>query len=334
MSRIKDIAELVSLSPATVSMVLNNRPGFSDETRARVMEAARQLNYLSAATKRIAADMTENLPFVICKRHGQVVSETPFFSALIEAIEYESKNNGRNLSIHYIHMQNEFSIESLRGIVANSKCGFLLLATEMEKADCVAIEQLNVPYVLIDNAMLGVCADKVLISNRQGAYTAVEELYRCGHRKIGYLHSSVWISNFEEREIGYRLAMQEHGLEAREEWIARIGSAHDTAYRDMLEYCGKCRNMPTAFFADNDIIAMGAMKALQEKGYRIPDDVSLIGFDDTPYCTMMTPNLSTMRVDIHNIGGVAVRLLLERNNFRQKVAVETELIRRQSVREL
>ncbi len=331
-SRIRDIAEYVGLSPATVSMVLNNRPGFSDETRERVMEAARQLNYQPTSTKR-SVDQSESLPFVIFKRHGEVVAETPFFASLIEAIEGEAKNNGYNLSIHYLNA-GLVQAEGLKSVAGRTDNGILVLATELKRPDWSALGELSVPYVLIDNAMLGVSADKVVIGNRQGAYHAVEELYNCGHRRIGYLHSAVWISNFEDREIGYRLAMSDLGLTVREDWVARVGSTHDTAYEAMLAYCAKQPEMPTAFFADNDIIAMGAMKALRERSYAIPEDISIIGFDDMPYCTMVTPNLTTMRVDTHSMGAVAVKLLLDKNDYRQKVEVETELIRRQSVRRL
>lgn len=331
MARIKDIAKRVGLSPATVSMVLNNRPGFSEETRGRVMDAAKELNYQPASTKRLRGELSENLPFVICRRHGEVVAETPFFSSLIEAIESEAKENGYNLSIHYLRVGEDAYRQSLRDLTTRSDKGILLLATELEREDCLEIESQGVPYVLIDNAMMGISADKVLINNRQGAYAAIEELYHCGHRKIGYIHSAVSISNFDEREIGYRLAMRDYGLAVRQEWIASVGSTHETAYAGMLEYCAAKPDMPTAFFADNDIIAMGAMKALRECAFRIPEEISIIGFDDMPYCTMVTPNLSTMRVDTRGIGRVAVRLLLEQNDFRQKVEVETALVRRQSV---
>ena len=369
--RIKDIAELVGLSPSTVSMVLNNRPGFSDETRSKVSEAAKLLRYHTVSAKRANPHTKANIPFVIYKKHGKVVAETPFFASLIEAIEREAKNNGFNLSIHYLNENEGFSQENLNNITALSERGILVLATEMDRADCAVIENFGVSYVLIDNTMLGVSADKVLISNCQGAYAAVEKLAACGHKRIGYIHSSVWISNFDEREMGYRLALREHGLEFRGEWVARVGSTHDTAYKDMLEYCdnamgrmpggtsggmpgsmsggtsggmpggmsgsmpgGVSGGMPTAFFADNDIIAMGAVKALTERNYRIPDDVSIIGFDDMPYCTMMSPNLSTMRVDTNSIGALAVRLLLEGNAFRQKIEVETKYIDRQSVKHM
>lgn len=328
--KIKDIAKLVSLSPATVSMVLNNRPGFSEETRNRVLEAARELNYQPSSTKRIATELSETLPFVICKRHGRVVTETP--SALIEGIESQAKSDGFKLSVHYLYMDHGTAINELHAIVAQSKMGFLMLATELERTDCEALDMFAVPYVLIDNSMLGFSADKVLIGNRQGAYAAVNELYRCGHRKIGYLHSSVWISNFAEREVGYRMALREKGIEAPKEWVAHVGSTHEEAYSDMLNYCDQCTDMPTAFFADNDFIALGAMKALRERGYNIPGDVSLIGFDDTPYSTIVTPNLTTMRVDMHSIGKEAVRLLLKKNSYRSLVEVEVTLVRRQSVR--
>lgn len=330
MSRIKDIARLVGLSPATVSMVLNGRPGFSEETRSRVVDAAKELNYQPSGTRKPRLELGESLPFVVCKRQGEIGAETSFFASLIESVECEAKENGFNLSVHYLR-----SCDSdLRDLAARSERGFLLLATDLEKSDVAALDGINRPFVLIDNAMIGVRANKVLINNRQGAYDAVAELYACGHRRIGYIHGEVNIPNFEERELGYKMAMRDLGLEVSPQWIATVNGSHEEVCQGMIDYCHATDDMPTAFFADNDIIAMGAMRGLRESGYSVPEQVSIIGFDDMPYCTMVTPNLSTMRVDMRSIGCIAVRLLLSNNSFCQTIEVETELVRRESVKDI
>jgi LacI family transcriptional regulator len=329
--RIQDIAKLVGLSPATVSMVLNNRPGFSEETRTRVLAAAKELNYQNTPSKRAASDTGESLPFVVYKRHGEVIGETPFFSRLIESVESEAKRNGYHLSVHYLRAQDDSLAKSLSSITAHSNVGLLALGTEMILEDAEILVKTGIPFVLIDNAMIGVSCNKVLIDNQQGAYVAVNRFYESGHRKIGYLHSSVWINNFEEREAGFRFALHKHGLECRPEWMARIGSRSETAYQEMLSFLDSANSLPTAFFADNDIIAIGAIRALKERGYRVPDDISVIGFDDMPYCTMLTPNLSTMRVNTGLLGSIAVRTLLDRKDYYSKIVVETEYRERDSV---
>lgn len=273
-------------------------------------------------------------PFVIYRKHGQVLTETPFFSSIIEGIENEARAGGCQISLHYLSSQSEDANQELANICRVAERGVLILATEMTAEDCMIVDNLGIPYVLIDNAAEGVIADKVLINNYEGAGLAVKQLFLHGHQTIGYLHSAVWINNFSEREAGYRSAMDRLGLPVRNEWIARLGSIHEHAYTDMLAWLDYTKNLPTAFFADNDIIAMGAMKALRERGFDIPQDISILGFDDMPFCTIVEPNLSTMRVDTHAIASLAVRLLLQRNPFKQKIELSTVFVARDSVRML
>ena len=334
--RIKDIADYLGVSTATVSMVLNNRPGFSESTRARVAEAVKILGYQGSTTKRLAAEPLNHLPFVIYRRHGEVIGETAFFSSLIESIENEAKNNGYDLSVHYLSAKDPGLSESFRLIAAKSHVGLLVLGTEMDQSDAAPLLRAGVPFVLMDNAMPGLSCNKILMDNLQGAFLAVRHLWSAGHRRIGHLHSNIWISNFEERELGYRYALRKHGLPLREDWIPRIGSTPQSAYRDMCAYLDQTqiRDLPTAFFADNDIIAAGAIRALKERGLRIPKDLSVVGFDDTPYCTMLSPNLSTMRVNTKGLGSGAVQLLLNGQEDFRKILMETELVSRESVRVL
>jgi len=328
--KIKEIAELLNLSPATVSMALNDRPGISPKTKAAVFDAVKKYDYRPVSTKRASLAGNENLPLVIFKKHGKVVGETPFFSALIESIEKEARQDGFRLSIHYLNGRSPAAGSDLCRIVDGAEHGFLLLATEMSREDLALLPSDPASYVLIDNAMTGCKADKVLINNFEGAYSAVRALISLGHSDIGYLHSKVWINNFEERFAGYRSATAEAKLELREDWIIALDSTHEGAYADMRSFLERRPVLPTAFFADNDIIAMGAVKALKELGIDIPGTVSIIGFDDMPFCTMVEPSLSTMRVDIKSIGSTAVRLLLQRNPGTRKIEIDTSLILRNS----
>lgn len=332
--RIKDIAEYLELSPATVSMVLNGKPGFSEATRAKVFEAAKKLGYTLPTVRRDFPAPGESLPFVIYKHHGRVVAETPFFSSITEAIQREAKKSGYNLSVHYINGPENLTSQELTAITGRSRVGLIVLATEMERAQAEIFNTLQVPVVFLDNAMMGVKANKVLMGNSQGVYDAVAALHAAGHRTVGHLKSSVYISNFKERKTGFSIAVKDFGMEHRREWTARLAPNIEDAYQEMLEFCDKTAEMPTAFFADNDIIAAGAMKALEEKGYRLPQDISVIGFDDIPYCSIVEPNISTMQVDTKNIGRVAVQLLLANHDFHQKIEIETKLILRDSIETL
>ena len=150
----------------------------------------------------------------------------------------------------------------------------------------------------------------VLMNNESSSRQATEYLIGKGHRKIGYLKGSVRILNFVRRCRGFQQVMQENGLDG-DEFVITVGPSIVDSYKAMQEYVAAKKPLPTAFFADNDMIALGAMKALQEGGYKVPEDISIIGFDDIPFCEAFNPGLTTMKVHNKELGEVAVHMLVE-----------------------
>jgi len=274
--------------------------------------------------------------FVVFKTHGKVISDTPFFSEVIEGIEKEAKNLGYKIVITYLSESSTNFTTDLANIKQNIGKGIILMATEMQKKQFDYFKSFNVPIVIVDNAMVGVSENKILINNFEGAYKATKYLYEKGHTNIGYLHSSVNIKNFDERKGGFLHAVRELQLCDCSKYIVELESTMDGAYSDMLNYLMDNPELPTAFFADNDIIAVGAMKALKKQGFNVPDDVSLIGFDDMPYCTIMEPELTTMRVPKDTLGKLAVDKFFEiqesKNQYKTKVEIDTDIVERQSVK--
>ena len=177
--------------------------------------------------------------------------------------------------------------------------------------------------------------DCVLINNIQGAFNATNYLIQCGHKNVGYFHSSLDISNFSERADGYYKALRANGISTSHPYVHPVSPTSDEGYRDMLRLLESKAPIADAYFADNDIIAAAAMRALRENGYRIPEDVSIIGFDDVPMCDMMVPPLSTMKVRKRELGATAVQRLLDRvaDPKREclKMCMATKLVKRQSV---
>jgi LacI family transcriptional regulator len=178
----------------------------------------------------------------------------------------------------------------------------------------------------------------VVIDNDDSVRKAVNYLYHNGHTRIGYLQGKFRILGFKQREAGYYSAMRENGLNIHPGYIVELSTTMNGAYKDMLEYLGSKPMLPTAFFADNDIIALGAMKALQENGYRVPEDISIIGFDDLPFCEISSPRLTSLRVPKQEMGKLAVRKIidmLQRNeDVRTRIQVCAEFIERDSVKKL
>jgi Transcriptional regulators len=322
--KIKDIAKALELSSATVSMVFNNKPGVSSETRERVLNYAEQVGYRANPAQRSSLTETRGIRFIVYKKNGRIVTDTPFFSELIEGIEAESRREHFGLVISYVNESNP-QAEVMRMLSDNSLDGIIILATEMETDDIKKFRSASVPIVVLDSYFELEQFDTVVINNVQSTVAATKYLTDCGHKRIGHLKSSVLINNFAERELGFKRALDYAGLTYNEDYTIELSPSIDGAYSDMLSELKSRDRLPTAFFADNDIIAFGAMKAMKECGINIPQDVSIIGFDDMPYSTLIEPNLTTVRVYKDRIGTLAVKRIMERIRGEAKELIKIEV---------
>ena len=330
----QDIASLAGVSPGTVSNALNNRKGVGIETKEKILKIAEELGY-----NRSSKDEPKVIRLIIFKKHGYVVSDTPFFSALIEGIERECRVEGFEMLIYHIGHK-EYNAEAMQEIIKQEQiAGVLLLATEMEEVDLEPFESINIPLVILDSYFDNVNFDQVLINNSKGACQAVRHLVKNGHKEIGCLGSSKFIQNFHYRHEGYRKALKEAKLETNKDFEFILEPTLEGAYRDMSNILkNKALKLPTAFFALNDLIAFGAMRAMKESGISIPEQVSIIGFDDLPFCEFINPRLTTVKVSTEYLGKTAVKRLLEniaeQNEVAQKIEIDTKLIERESVNKI
>ena len=331
---IKDIAIAAGVSPGTVSNALNDKKGVSEEKKELIVKAATEMGYFKNSPKK---DETKKvIKLVVYKRHGYVVSDTPFFAALIEGIELQCKDQGYELLISHIFHADQESDETNDTFSQSDISGVIFLATEMKSEDLKFFKNLDLPVVIMDNYFSNIDMDYVMINNIRGAYKAVTYLAENGHKNIGYLQSSITINNFIERAEGYRSALRDYGLIENTSFVFKLEPTLEGSYKEM-----KCilenenLELPTAFFADNDIIALGAIKALKESGKKLPRDISIIGFDDMPFCEISSPALSTVKVHKGYMGKVAVNRLMEKikepDNVNTRIEVNTELVIRSSV---
>lgn len=335
---IKNLAEQLNLSPATISLSLNNRPGVNGQTRARVLDMAEKLGYEQiSATGRRMPKGSGNIRLVVYMKIGRVVADTPFFLSLIEGIEAEARHNGFQLLIS--HVSDHASLDQVMEIIHdNQNDGILLLATELSLSDSIPFLNSGHPIVVLDGSLADNQCDTVLINNFQGAYDAVSELIRMGHNRIGYFRSRIPIYNFGQRHFDVKRALADAKMSLNQEYICLVEPSIDGAYCCVKDWLDKKPELPTAFFADNDFIAFGAMKALKERGIAIPDNVSIIKFDDLPYCEIIEPPLTTVKVFKQSLGKLAVDRLAARMKDEVgevvRIEVATELVNRKSVRNI
>ena len=217
--------------------------------------------------------------------------------------------------------------------------GIILLGTEMTLAEFSPFQKLPMPVVLLDCYFENLPVDCVLINNVQGAYLATNYLIRTRKSQPGYLHSSYSIQNFEERADGFYKAIRAGGMSSSRSIVHRLSPSVEGAYGDMMELLEQGEDIADCYFADNDLIAAGAMRALKENGHRVPEDVAIIGFDDLPLCSYVEPALSTIRVPKQYMGEMAAKRLAEiisgkkakRDLSPIKMEIQTSLVKRKSI---
>lgn len=331
--RARDIAKMLGVSTSTMSLVINNKPGVSDAKRQEILQKIRELDceYLLRDTRVERA----SIGFVVYKRKGSIVDESPFFSYFLEGITERLKSHNYNLTMLY--MSSNMSRQEQEQVIKNAHCeGFILFAVEMLYEDMQVFKDSPYPFVMLDNSFMVNDVDTVAINNSSGIRTAVNYLIQRGHRRIGYIHSKVIINAFTDRFNAYRHTMAAAKLPCGEADVAWVGYSDAEARLDMRQYAEAASELPTAFVSDNDLVACGAMKGLQDAGYSIPDDISIIGFDDRPICAMSTPSLTTMMVPKDVFGNNCVDLLINKirtpRPYAIKMEIGTILVERDSVK--
>lgn len=331
----KDIAKELGVSTATVSLVLNNKPGVGEQRRREILEKIQELD-----CEYMIKDSIVNkgsIGFVVYKRNGSIIAESPFFNFILEGINDSIRKYGYNLNFLYLNKdtppaEQEYQLKS-------SGCrGFIIFAVEMQMDDVQMFIDSKLPFTMLDNSFQERDIDAVAINNAQGTSKAVEYLYQMGHREIGYIKSKVRINSFDERRSVFKRKMHRLGLESKPEYVVEVGYSETEMREDFKLYLAQNPKLPTAFFAENDLIGCNAVKSLQEMGHHVPEEVSVIGFDNRPITDVIEPGLTTINVPKNIFGPAAVDLLISRMEKKReqslKIEVGTNLIVRQSVKKI
>lgn len=293
------------------------------------MRAARELGY----------DRSGNLTqirFVLARKSGQVLDEGTFHPGVIEGVERQASANGLQTAFTTIELSDhEAAARQAYDITHEEGNAVVLLGTEMAEDDYALFKHPKVPFVVVDGWSDHLFFECLVTSNETSAFRAVNYLTKMGHREIGYIAGSYRIKNFPLRERGYRRALREAGLSINPDFRIEVGTTVNTSYESMCRWLAGKPKLPTAFFVENDIMALGCMRAMTEHGIEIPDDVSMVGFDDLTFASIANPPLTTMRVPTRELGELAVRTLMDRNHsprsFTSVTHLSTEFVERQSV---
>ena len=330
----KELAAKLGLSESAISLALNDKPGVSRETRRRVIEAAKAYGYDFSKKASAATGRKGTICFAIYKKSGAVVSDTPFFSTLTDGISMGCRRQHYDCVVRYLYEDDDIA-DQVYTLGASQFSGIILLATEIDEGTLKGFNRLGIPMVVLDAYYEKLDFNFILINNVQGAYMATEHLIKKRRTQPGYLRSDYRISNFDQRADGFYKAIRAGGMSTAKSQVLRLTPSQEGAYADMKRLLNAGERPVDCYFADNDLIAIGAILALKEAGYRVPEDVAVVGFDDMPACEYMDPQLTTIMVPKLFMGETAamrvIQLIEGANTQPLKIEVSTKLVRRRSV---
>ena len=322
---ITDIARELNVSPSTVSRALNNHPAISTKTREAVIELARKRNYQPNV---LALNLLRKRTNTI----GVIVPEITsyFFSSVISGIQDLLNPMGVNMIIG----QSNESYEEEKSIVQTFASirvdGFLISpSSETKNFDHLKLlTENNIPLVIFDRDCEELNVDKVFVDEYKGAFQAVEYLIKTGCRRIAHITGPLSLSTTRHRLRAYKEALTLHGLPVKEEYIVESSGFAPEHGIDPTKKLLALSQPPDAIFTINDGVAIGAMFVIKEAGIIIPDEISVIGFDDDPHSCYFKPSLSTVWQPTYELGMLSARILMKRinsNNEMSKIRVETLL---------
>lgn len=323
-----EVAAEAGVSFATVSRVINNDVHVRPETRERVLAAMQRLGFVANRQARSLAGGKSNLIGLLVPDLG-----TGYIGEIIRGIDTELSWTGIDLILYTTHRtatkESNYVANLARGMVD----GLLLVLPRSPVDYLVTLTRQNFPFVLIDHQGTGESCPAVGATNWQGAYTATEYLISLGHKRIGFITGSMDLGCAENRLKGYRSALRTYHIDDTSELI------YEGTFSQPDGYAGACalldlENPPTAIFASNDVMAMGVMDAVRNRGLRIPDDISVVGFDNIPQSAMVYPPLTTVQQPLEQMGRVAAQMLISilKNGEKDPSRIElpTELVVRSS----
>ncbi|GAB6088996.1 LacI family DNA-binding transcriptional regulator [Spirochaeta dissipatitropha] len=305
----EDVGRRAGVSRTTVSFVLNNTPGKSiaEETRQRVLRAAAELGYTpNEAARRLALTRDRSIGLYIC--HSKSVFSDAFIIRLIEGMTQTVNRNRVRLLIHQLPLIGSDYLQLAR---EDDVSGVLLLNTHAEDAELRRIVESGFPAAVLDvHQTLQV--DQVATDNKGGAKEVVEHLLNLGHKRIAMItHAKLEFTASRLRYQGYREALSEAGIEYDDNLVQIGDFTEESGYACAVRLIA-LENRPTAIFAGNDVIAYGVLSAFRDNEITVPDQISVVGFDDDFLSRYLNPPLTTMALPAGGMGGTAVDLLLER----------------------
>ncbi|MFA5698327.1 MAG: LacI family DNA-binding transcriptional regulator [Sphaerochaeta sp.] len=333
---IKEIAKEAGVSKTTVSLALNGHKGVSDKTRSTILEIARKMNYRLPSERIITQTSKGFIMFARLNKHGLILNrdQSSFIMDYIDSINEAVTEAGYTFEI----LDHTFTtVSALTNLLSARKPkGIIILGTELDEEDVNSLQSLPFTFVVIDTQFETARCDFVDMANVNALTQAITHLVEYGHREIGMISCTTLSGNISLREQGFTLGLERANLPVNKDYFLRIKPGFKEAYQDMNAYLQTNPTLPQAFFCYNDVAALGVIKALKEHKIRIPEDISIVGFDNLPMSSMSEPRLTTIKVPNRLIGTLATELLVDKLSTKRSkepitIQVKGTLVVRDSV---
>lgn len=325
-----DVAREAGVSYATVSRVINNEEYVKAETREKVTAALNRLGYVGNRQARsLRGGRTHTVGLLV---RGL---DTEYIGEIVRGIDRELVEHAYDLMLYTTHWRQNNEAAYVKTLTRGMVDGLLLVLPRAPENYLAWLRAQQFPYVLIDHQGLDSTGPAVGATNLQGGQDATAYLLGLGHRQIGFITGDMKLGCALDRLAGYKAALQAHNIAVDDHLIVKGNFLQPSGYAAAVTLLGRTPR-PTAIVSSNDVMALGVMEAARDHGLRIPDDISIIGFDDIPQAASVHPPLTTIRQPLEEMGRVATQLLFaiieDQAQMDKRIALPTQLVIRNSCR--
>ena len=323
---LEDVAKMAGVSRSTVSRVINGEPNVNETTRFKVEKVIKDINFQpNLAARSLAAGQTHILGLVIPVGVSALFSD-PFFPLLVQSISFACNQKGYSIMLWLA--EPEFERRTIHQVLYNGLIdGVIVSSMDVKDSIIQTLSERSLPFVTIGRNPLSERTSYVDVDNCNGAREAVLHLLHQGRRRIATISGPLNMIVGVDRLKGYQDALRESGLTYNPDWVVEGDFTDEGGYAAMRRLIS---HKPDAVFVASDIMAVAAMRALQDAGFKVPEDVAIIGFDDIPLASRTTPPLTTVRQPVSRMGISAVDILLSLINHPSihphRVILSTELV--------
>jgi len=337
---IRDVAKLAGVAVSTASLALNNKERVSEATRKKVIEAARKLNYYpSSIAKRFALNKAHTIALCafISGDHPLGGFYMPVIQGIIDVVN--ASDYSFQLDIKGEHQNSSTKREILNKFAQHKMVDGLIILSHwpLHVKEVLDLEQMSFPYVVADGHIPGIDVNCIEMDNFGGAVKVVEYLIGLGHKRIGFITGPPNQQSSMERTKGFQEALRKNKIDYDKN-LVYAGDFHKKSGEEGMRYLLNLPSPPSAVFFANDNMALAAIKIIKEKGLKIPEDISIVGFDDIEAASQIDPSLTTVRQPLYKMGEESAKLVFNLLNNKkdkpQKIILDTELVIRESCRAL